>query len=300
MALRFSVYLLIFDGCLRRSYAGDGHAEGGAGYIVHAELGAEFHGGGFATMLAANTYLEFGTGCAAFLNAHLYELAHTFLIKDFEGIGLDDAVFLIEFEELGSVIAGETEGHLGKVIGAEGEEFGYLGDLICYQGSAGYLDHSTDEVGEGFALFLEYFGGSSVDDVGLVLDLLEGADEGYHDFGMHIHATGLDGESGLDDGTGLHLGDLGICDAEATATVAEHGVEFLEGVDFCLHLSECDAHIFGEFFLSGGLVGYELVQRGIEQTDGDSVAVHGLEDAFEVAALHGEEFGECTAASFHI
>ena len=44
---------------------------------------------------------------------------------------------------------------------------------------------------------------------------------------------------------------------------------------------------------------YELVQGGIEETDGDSESVHGLEDAFEVAALHGEELGEChTAAVF--
>ena len=32
---------------------------------------------------------------------------------------------------------------------------------------------------------------------------------------------------------------------------------------------------------------YELVQRGIEQTDGHAKSVHSFEDAFEVAALHG-------------
>lgn len=45
--MRLDVYIalfrskLVFDGSLGRSYAGDGYAEGGAGYVVHAEFGAE-------------------------------------------------------------------------------------------------------------------------------------------------------------------------------------------------------------------------------------------------------------------
>ena len=55
-------YSLIFDGSLRRSYAGNGHTEGRAADIVHAEFGAELDRRGFAAMFAANTDFEFGTG----------------------------------------------------------------------------------------------------------------------------------------------------------------------------------------------------------------------------------------------
>ncbi len=82
--------------------------------------------------------------------------------------------------------------------------------------------------------------------------------------------------------------------------MTEHGVEFFEAVDFCFYVGEADAHFVGEFFLGCGLVGYEFVQRGIEQTDGYSVAVHSFEDAFEVTALHGQEFCECLTASFFV
>ena len=121
-----------------------------------------------------------------------------------------------------------------------------------------------------------------------------------HDLGVNVDAAGLDSEGSLDDGAGLHLGDLGIGDAEAAATVAEHGVELFERVNLGLHFFEGDAHLFGHNLLSGGLVRYELVQRGIEEADGHSIAVHGLEDAFKVAALHGEELGEGCATAFNV
>ena len=47
-------------------------------------------------------------------------------------------------------------------------------------------------------------------------------------------------------------------------------------------------------------MGYEFVQRGIEQADCHAVAVHGLEDAFEVASLHGQEFGQRVPTAFFV
>ena len=37
---------------------------------------------------------------------------------------------------------------------------------------------------------------------------------------------------------------------------------------------------------------HKLVQRRIKQTDCHAIAVHSLEDALEVATLHGEKFGK--------
>ena len=71
----------------------------------------------------------------------------------------------------------EAEGHLGEVVGAEREELGNLGDLVGYESCAGHFDHGADLVDHGLALFLKHLGGGGVDHVGLVLDLLEGANE---------------------------------------------------------------------------------------------------------------------------
>ena len=50
-------------------------------------------------MFTADTYLEFGLSCTTLLDTHLHKLTYTFLIKHFEGIGLDDTVLLVELEE---------------------------------------------------------------------------------------------------------------------------------------------------------------------------------------------------------
>ena len=45
-----------------------------------------------------------------------------------------------------------------------------------------------------------------------------------------------------------------------------------------------------------GVVGQELVERRIEQADGDRQPRHGLEDAHEVLALEGQQLGEVLLA----
>lgn len=110
---------LLFDGSLRRGDASDGHAEGRAGDVVHAETGAELHGAGLAAVLAADADFEIGTGCTTFLYSHSYKLTNTYLIEYLEGIYLDDAVVFVEFQEFGCVVTRETEGHLREVVRSE-------------------------------------------------------------------------------------------------------------------------------------------------------------------------------------
>lgn len=45
-------------------------------------------------MFAADTNLEVGVGGTTLFNAHADELAYAFLVKHFEGIGLDEAISL--------------------------------------------------------------------------------------------------------------------------------------------------------------------------------------------------------------
>ena len=138
---------------------------------------------------------------------------------------------------------------------------------------------------------------STVDDVGLELELFEDANEWHHDFGVNVDTLSLHVEGSLDDSASLHLGDFGICVTEAATTVTEHRVEFLESVANGLNFFDCDAHFLGELLLSGELMRNELMQWGIEKADCYAESVHSLEDAFKVGTLHREELGESVTAA---
>ena len=135
-------------------------------------------------MFAADADFQLGLDAATFADAHFNELAYANLVEDFEGIGLDDAVFLVEFEELGSIVTREAEGHLGEVVGAEGEEVGYGGNLVGGERCTRYFDHGAYEVGQALTLLFEDLGGGGVDDVCLVLDFFERSYQRYHNLGV--------------------------------------------------------------------------------------------------------------------
>ena len=60
---------------------------------------------------------------------------------------LNYAIVLVSAKEPAGVISAETEGRLGQVVGAEGEELGLLGNRIGAQASPRQLDHGADQVG---------------------------------------------------------------------------------------------------------------------------------------------------------
>ena len=114
---------------------------------------------------------------------------------------------------------------------------------------------------------------------------------------MYGDTRSLDVHCGLDDGTGLHLGDLRIGVAQTAAAVTQHGVELGQRLDLGDDLLQGYVHLLGHLLLSLLVVGHELVQRGIEQADRHGISVHGLEQTLEVAALHGQQLREGHAAS---
>ena len=57
--------------------------------------------------------------------------------------------------------------------------------------------------------------------------------------------------------------------------------------------------ILGQLLDVGLLGGNELVQRGIQEADGDGAALHGLIDALEVALLHGQQLGQSGLPLLH-
>ncbi len=73
--------------------------------------------------------------------------------------------------------------------------------------------------------------------------------------------------------------------------MAQHRVEFMEFTRAALQMFDAKAgHLrqIGEFRIG---MRQELVQRRVEQADGDRKARHHLEDRLEIAALFGQQLG---------
>ena len=54
------------------------------------------------------------------------------MIQALEGILFQNALFNVLGQERAGIVAAETEGHLGEVVGSKGEELGFGSDLIGY------------------------------------------------------------------------------------------------------------------------------------------------------------------------
>ena len=86
--------------------------------------------------------------------------------------------------------------------------------------------------------------------------------------------------------------------AETATAVAEHGVGFVELLDAARDDFGAEAEFLGELFLLLALVRDELVQRRIDEADGDRESIHRLEDADEVAALERQKLVQSFNSSF--
>ena len=210
---------------------------------------------------------------------------------------LDDLLVHVGVQELAGVVAGEAPGHLGQVVGAEAEELGLLGDDVSAEGGARNLDHGADLVGQVNAGLVDELVGHLGDDGLAVLQLVVGGNQGHHNLGNDLGAGLLvDVDGGLDDGLGLHLGNLRPLNGQTAAAHTHHGVDLGEADHDALQILEAHVHVGGQIGDVLVLGGQELVQGGIQQTDGDGHAGHGLEDALEVAALHGQNLLQSHAA----
>ncbi len=262
----------------------------------------EVHRVRVAAVLAADAELEVGPGGPAGLGGRPHQRADAVAVDGLEGADAEDALLQVRGEEAGlHVVAGEAPHRLGEVVGAEGEELGGLGDLIGRQRGARQLDHRAErqlEVGAGGGL------DAGDDALGLLADdlqLLDGAHQRDHDLGARV-ALGVDPLGrGLGDRPHLHGEQAGDDQAQAHAAQAQHRVllvQLVHGlqqaqvvlVGVLAGLGERDAH--GQL----GDVRQELVQRRVQQPDGDRQPVHGLEELDEVGLLQREKGTECLLA----
>ncbi len=181
---------------------------------------------------------------------------------------------------------------MGEVIGAEAEELRGLGNFIGGDGAARHFDHGSDEVIEFDACFCHDFLGDAVNDFDLEVEFFFESDERDHDLWFDGDVLFGDGSGRLEDGAGLHLGDLWVGDAEAATAVAEHRVELVEVTNALGDHIGADAEFLRECILRGVVVRQKLVQRWVEQADGGGQAVECLEDADEILTLVRQEFGQ--------
>src|SRR5699024_4481280 len=105
-------------------------------------------------VLAADTEVDVGASGTAELAGHVDQLADADLVETLERVVVEDLLLVVAGQEAAGVVTGEAEGHLGEVVGAEGEELGLLGYLIGGQSRARDLDHGADQVLEVAVLFL--------------------------------------------------------------------------------------------------------------------------------------------------
>ena len=97
-------------------------------------------------MFSADTDFQVFSRVSSFVYGDSHELAHAFLIEDVEGVNGEDLLFDVSGEEATDIVSGETEGHLGEVVGSEGEELSVFGNFIGGEGSPWDFDHSTYHV----------------------------------------------------------------------------------------------------------------------------------------------------------
>ena len=289
------------DVSLRCRETCDRDAERRAGNIGEPDVVAELDGRRIAAVLAADAAAHAGTRLSAEFDRHLHQLADADGVEASEGIGLIDLVRIVCGKELARVVTREAEGHLREVVRAEAEEFRFLGDLVRGERRARDLNHRADFIMQLDVRSLDDLVRGLDDDVLDELHFLCFARERDHDLGndVPVGVSRLDGDRSLDDRLGLHDGDLGIGDGETAAAVTHHGVELVQIGDDLLDLRDrlalclcerLDVRLFG---------GNELVERRIEEADGDGIAAERLKQALEVRLLHGLDLGERGFSLFH-
>ena len=138
-------------------------------------------------MFTADTDLQIRAGLAAFLDRVAHQFADALAVKVLERVLSEDALVNVFSQEAAfGIVTGVTEGHLGQVVGTEGEELGNFGDLTGGHSGARDLDHGTEHVVNfdtlfGHDLFRDLF------ELRLdVFQFVDGAGQRDHDFRMFL------------------------------------------------------------------------------------------------------------------
>ena len=195
-------------------------------------------------MLAADADLEGGLGGPAPLGAEAHQLAHAVHVDHLEGVARQQAELEVGVHHPAlDVVAREAEGHLGQVVGAEGEEVRHLGDLPGPQRGPRRLDHGADgdlELarlgawrpwrpfdGTRRPLLVHVGSTASSTQPRARASSARRHGEGNHDLDDGVPAVGHPLAGRLHEGPHLHGVEAGLDDPEAHAPGPEHRVGLL-------------------------------------------------------------------------
>ena len=261
---------------------------------------AELDGRRIAAVFAADAAMHRRTHRFAHLDRHIHQFADADLVEFRKRIGFVDLVRIVRGQEFAGVVTREAEGHLRQIVGAEAEELRLFRHLVRGERRARDLDHRADFVFEVALRFRDQFVRRFDDDLFDERKFFHFAGERDHDLGndVPIGMLFLDADRRFDDGSRLHLRDLGIGDRQAAAAVTHHRVEFVQVCDDLFDLRDRLLLRLGKRrdVLFGGR--NELMQRRIEEADGDGIAAQRLVQFFEVGLLHRLDLGESRFALF--
>src|ERR1700692_2049045 len=171
------------------------------------------------TVLAPDSYCQFRTRLAPALDSDAYQFTDAVLIDRSKWILLQDAFRQIRWQNLIYVITREAERRLRKIVRAEGEELGFLGNLARHQARARQLNHCLNQVMHVPSLLFKYFFGNATDNCSLILHFFHGRDQRDHNLGVGLDAELVDSDDRFEDCPRLHLGNFGISNSQPASTV---------------------------------------------------------------------------------
>ena len=97
-------------------------------------------------MLTADASLQVRVGLVALGNPHADQCTNAVVVDDLEGISLQETLLEVGAHDATfNIVSAEPEGHLGEVVGAEGEKLRLFGNLVRHQGGTRSFDHGTNE-----------------------------------------------------------------------------------------------------------------------------------------------------------
>src|SRR5713101_1973310 len=238
---------------------------------------------GIAAMLAANPNLEILFRLAPALDSDSHQIANAIGVEFLERILLVDPARQVIVEEPGRVVARQPVGHLRQVVGAERKEVRHRGNRSGLDARARHFDHRANEIGQlAAAVAARNLARDFANIRGQQIELLALADERQHDLGNRLDALLLQLTHRFEDGARLRTIYLGMADAETGAAQAEHGIELLHAVADLAQSFGIETAAFRELANLVVVLGQELMQRRIEQTNRDRLALHLAQDRDEI------------------
>ena len=148
----------LFYSRLRCREACDRDTERRATHVVQAQVVAEFHRTGIASVLAADPDLEIRTDASPKFNRHPHDFPHSLYVEGRERIIGENALLqVMKKESRFSVVPGDPEYRLRQIVRSEREEISRRRNFVRCEGRPRDLDHRPELIRYLLLLFLHHF-----------------------------------------------------------------------------------------------------------------------------------------------